>query len=451
MPGTINRRAVRWLRGQLPELVAAGTISSENAAAIERHYGPVEPRTNFGFVILATIGAVLVGAGIILLVAHNWDDLSRAVRTVIAFIPLLLALGLVGFVLMQRNDSRPWREAVSIFDFAAVATSISLISQTYQIQGSFAEFLRVWLLLCIPVIYLLRASVGAAVYVIGTIAWLFSREMAFFVRTPDPMFFWILFLLVVPYFLFRFFENRGSRETAGLAIVMTIALVFGMGFTADFAKSDFGGIAFAGLLTTIYLCGMKFFPRTGERLPIVALLGGIGIGVTAIVLSFESSWHMTRESFWGQRTLGANVALALEFLFPLVAICLAAVDVVRRRFQFSLVAASFPVVTALAWGVANLGVSADPNLYRTRCSFAAAALMNAYALWLGIDILMRGIRSNSIARANFGLLLIAALAFSRFFDSELSFVTRGLGFILVGAGFLIANILMFKKRTAAAA
>ena len=46
---------------------------------------------------------------------------------------------------------------------------------------------------------------------------------------------------------------------------MTIALVWGMGFTAEFTKSDLGGIAFAGLVTLIYLCGMKFFPRTGER------------------------------------------------------------------------------------------------------------------------------------------------------------------------------------------
>jgi uncharacterized membrane protein len=144
VPGSTNRRAVRWLHGQLPELVAAGAISSENAAAIERHYGSVESRTNFGFVILATVGAAMVGAGIVLLIAHNWDDFTRPARTVIAFIPLLIALGLIGFVLMQRNESRPWREAVAIFDFAAVATSISLISQTYQIQGSFADFMRVF-------------------------------------------------------------------------------------------------------------------------------------------------------------------------------------------------------------------------------------------------------------------------------------------------------------------
>ncbi|HLW34072.1 MAG TPA: DUF2157 domain-containing protein [Chthoniobacterales bacterium] len=449
MAGTINRRAVRWLRGQLPELVAAGAISSENALAIDRHYGSAEARSNFGFVLLATVGTALVGAGIVLLIAHNWDDFTRAARTVIAFIPLIVALGLVGFVLTQRNESRPWREAVAIFDFAAVATSISLISQTYQIQGTFADFMRVWLLLCLPAFYLLRASVAAAVYVLGTIVWLFAREMAFFVRTPNPMFFWFMFLLAIPYFLFRFFENRASRETGALAIVMTIALVFGLGFSADFAKTDLGSVAFAGLMTLIYLFGMKFFPPANERLHIIALLGGIGIGITAIVLSFESSWHMTREFFWGPRTLGGNICFVLQFAFPVAAVCLAVTGFLRRNFQFSVAAAVFPIVTAIIWGVANLCQAGhSESQYRTDCTFAASALMNAYTLWLGIDILTRGIRSNSIARANFGLLLIAVLAMARFFDSELSFVTRGLGFILVGAGFLIANVVLFKKRAA---
>ena len=452
MVGSINRRAVRWLRGQLPELVAAGAISSENARAIERHYGSVETRTNFGFVILATLGAALVGAGIILIIAHNWDDLSRGTRTVIAFLPLLIAQVFVAFVLVRRNESRPWREAVAVFDVAAVATAISLISQTYQIQGSFADFMKVWLLLSIPIVYLLRTTLGAVVYVIGTIVWLCAREMAFFLRAPNPMFFWILFLLVIPYFLIRYWKDRDSRETATLGIVLTIALVFGLGFTADFAKTDLGGVAFAGLLTAIYLCGIKFFPRTDERLHIVALLGGIGIGVTAVMLSFESSWHMSREFFWGPRPLAGNIAFALELLFPIVAIGLAALDILRRRFQFSLAAALFPIVTAIVWGVANLcPPPAAEHLHKTDCSFAAAALINAYALWLGIDILIRGIRSNSVARANFGLLLLVALAFSRFFDSELSFVTRGLGFIVVGAGFLVANILLFKRRSAAVA
>jgi uncharacterized membrane protein len=437
--GSTNRRAVQWLRGQLPELVAAGAISSENARAIERHYESVKARANFGFVILAAVGAALVGAGIILLIAHDWDDLSRATRTVIAFLPLLIAQALVVFVLMRRDESRPWREAVAIFDVAAVATAISLISQTYQIQGSFAEFMRVWLLLSIPIVYLLRTTLGAIVYIIGTIAWLFSREIAFFVRSPNPLFFWLLCLLVIPYFLIRFRNDRDSRETASLAVALTVAAIFGLGLTADFAKTDLGGIAFAGLFAAIYLCGIKFFPRTDGRLHIVALLGGVAIGVTAIVLSFESSWHMSHSINWGERSAASNIGLALELLFPLVAVCLAGLEILRRRFEFSLTAASLPIVAAIVWGIAK---SCD-------CSFIAAAIINCYALLLGIDILARGIRTRSVARANFGLLLIAALAISRFFDSELSFVTRGLGFIVVGAGFLIANILLFRKRVSA--
>lgn len=450
MPGSINRRAVRWLRGQLPELVAAGVISSENAGAIERHYASVDTRSNFGFVILATVGAALVGAGIILLIAHNWDDLSRATRTVIAFIPLVIAHALIVFVLLRRNESRPWREAVAVFDVAAVATAISLISQTYQIQGTFAEFMKVWLLLSIPIVYLLRTTLGAVVYLIGTIVWSFSREIGSFVRTPNPMFFWILFLLVIPYFLIRYRQDRDSRETASLGIGLTVALVVGLGFTADFAKSDLGSLAFAGLFTAVYLGGIKFFPRADQRLSIIALLGGIGIGVTAVVLSFESNWHMTREFFWGKRTLGQNTAFTLEFLFPIIAILFAAFEILRRKIEFSFVAVVFPIVTAITLVIANLCGRPSDRLANAGCSFTAAALMNAYALWLGIDILTRGIHSNSLARANFGLVLIAALALSRFFDSELSFVTRGLAFILVGAGFLAANIILFRKRSAAA-
>jgi uncharacterized membrane protein len=444
VPGTINRRAVRWLRGQLPELVAAGAISSENAAAIERHYGPVESRTNFGFVILATVGSALVGAGIILLIAHNWDDLSRAVRTVIAFIPLLIALALIGFVLIQRDESRPWREAVAVFDMAAVATAISLISQTFQVQGTFDSFMRVWLLLSIPIVYLLRTTFGAVVYVVGTIVWLFDR-WGILGTQQNPNFAWLSLLLVVPYFLLRYRQDPDSRETTILATVMLLTSVMALGLTADFSKAGLGCIAFAGLLTAIYLCGMKFFPRQDERLHTVALLGGIGLGVTAIVLGFEGTWHASHTVSWGERSAYQNLGVIIELLFPVVAICLGGWDLIRKQWRFSLSAATFPIVAAIAWWIAR---SCDSSS-NTRCTFAAAAVINGYTLLLGIDILMRGIRTHSIARANFGLVLIAALAVARFFDSDLSFVTRGLGFIVVGAGFLFANIVLFKKRVAA--
>jgi uncharacterized membrane protein len=447
MAGVRNRRAIRWLRSQLPELVSSGVINSENARAIERHYEQHQPRTNFAFVILAVLGSALVGAGIILLIAHNWDELSRATRTTIAFLPLLIAQALVVFTLTRRNESRPWREAAAIFDVAAVATAISLISQTYQLQGTFAEFIRTWLLLSIPIVYVLRTSLGAIAYVIGSVLWLFARWGVFSSR-GNPTLFWPLLLLVIPYVVIRFRSDRDSRETATLVIILALAALFGVGATADFADANIGGITYAGLATGIYLCGIKFFPQQAGRLHPLALVGGIAIGIVAIVLSFESSWHMTYHVTWIPRSWQANVAVAVELLFPLTALCLAGFDLLRRHAEFSPSAALLPIVTAVAWGIASLCGFPNGPWQSTRCSFAAATMMNLYALLLGIDILARGIHTNSIARANFGLLLIAALAICRFFDSDLSFMIRGIGFIVVGLGFLVANVLLFKRRTA---
>ena len=76
-----------------------------------------------------------------------------------------------------------------------------------------------------------------------------------------------------------------------------------------------------------------------------------------------------------------------------------------------------------------------------------------YAMGLGtpaqlVELIARGLRADSLTRVNFGLAVIAALAIARFFDTDLSFVTRAIGFIVIGLGFLATNFILFKKRRA---
>ena len=115
----VNQRAIRWLRAELPALVSSGTISDENAKAIERYYeASAGGGRKTGVVLLAAVGSILVAAGIVLLIAHNWNEFSPPVRSVIAFLPLLAAQGLSIFVLMRRNESKAWRECAAIFNVA---------------------------------------------------------------------------------------------------------------------------------------------------------------------------------------------------------------------------------------------------------------------------------------------------------------------------------------------
>ena len=446
MPGAINKGAVRWLRGQLPELVASGVISSENARAIERHYESAEAKPSFGFVLLAGIGSALVGAGIVLLVAHNWDQLGRVTRTAIAFLPLILAQLLGIFVLFRRTESRPWRESAAIFDMAAAATTISLVSQTYQIQGSFADFMVLWLLLTIGVVYLFRTIFGAVGYIAGTVAWLMARDSTW-AGHRGPTLFWLFLALLLPYFIWSIARDRTSRETAVLSVFLLLAAAIGLGFSAESAQAGIGGIAFAGFFAAAYLAGMKLSDDFAKHVPAAALLSGIGIGVTTIVLSFKETWHPHTFSSVADNSAPA-VGVGIQLFFPVVAIALLIWDFLKkRRIAFSVAIAVAPLVAGLAWLVCN----ADPEPNRgsdSPYSLAAAVIINIYALVLGAELIARGTRANSFVRANFGLLVIAALAIARFFDSDLGFVTRGLGFIVVGTMFLVANWSFFRRQAA---
>ena len=448
MGSAVNQRAVRWLRSELPALVASGTISDENAKAIERYYeGKKGGSSKVGVVLLSAVGSILVAAGIVLLIAHNWDDFSRPVRSVIAFVPLIAAQALSAFVLMRRNESKAWRECAAIFNVAAIGAAISLVSQTYQISGSLANFILVWILLGLPLVYLLRTTLGAITYLIGAVVWIGVREN---VSGFDPVYFWLLLLLVVPYFAMLYRKNRGSGETAGLVIVLAIAAAIGLGYTADYAKANLGILAFAGFYTVTYICGIEFFPAANSgRPPLLALLAGIAIGAMTIVLTFADIWGNGSTSWLSEPDLAKKMCAAIELSFPFGAVVLAVWTFMRRRPQFSVLAAAFPVVAAVGLCLTALCPGRELDSYHTSCNSTAAILFDVYALALGIELIARGLRAESAARTNFGLLVIAALGIARFFDSDLSFVTRAIGFIVIGVGFILTNVVLFKKRSAA--
>jgi hypothetical protein len=106
-----------------------------------------------------------------------------------------------------------------------------------------------------------------------------------------------------------------------------------------------------------------------------------------------------------------------------------------RKISFNWGAAWFPlfVLLALAPGVAE-GSNWMP------------LVMNVYVLALGVFTLVRGVRGDSLFSMNEGMLLVSALVVCRFFDSDYGFIARGVAFILIGCGFLAANVLVLAKR-----
>ena len=86
----------------IQELIKADIISQETADKIQNYYQKKRGQSaNRLFIVFGILGAILVGLGIILILAHNWDELSRTTKTIFAFLPLLIGQAFCGFAYFE--------------------------------------------------------------------------------------------------------------------------------------------------------------------------------------------------------------------------------------------------------------------------------------------------------------------------------------------------------------
>ena len=438
-----DRSGIRWLLAELPELVSGGLLTQETADALRQHYSaqPSETRRRLGFILSAILGSLLVGAGVVLLVAHNWDFLTRPIRCAIAFTPLVLSQALAGFVLLRRPASTAWRETAAILNVAAIGTAMALVSQTYQIQGDFARFILVWMLLTLPIVYLFQTSFGLSAYFVGATVWVLSsaKSSHFFGAQPNDLWVWLLLALGIPAFVTLLRQNRQGYGTLLASTVLAVAAAFSLGQTDDIGAQSFWRCSFAGFWTVVYLTGAVYFKdwRPTRPHPLVAA-GWIGILSVAVFLTFQNSWR-TRQwqnaVYLVPRHYPDALAAGIQIAWVLAALLFAAYAFWKER-ESNLAPAVFAPVALAAWGIAK----------QTGNPLVPSLLLNFFMLALGLFTLVRGIRAGSAYEANLGMLVIAILAVARFFDSDFEFVVRGLAFIAIGLGFLATNLIVFKRK-----
>jgi uncharacterized membrane protein len=418
-----SESGVRWLHQQLPELVSKGVISGDAAAALRQHYGA--PRAGGGVSLLvaatAVVGALLIGSGIILLLAANWDNFPRAVRTVFAFVPLLVSQALGAFVLLRKADSTGWRESAAILNSLAVAAAIALVGQIYHIPGNPSTFFLAWMLLVLPVVYLLRSAAATLLFLWLAMTWMMNDQT---LRWPWG---WLLAGAMVPFILTMM--RHGGMRAWWLAMAAMICGGVLLGATSAEAHLHAMWIlAFAGYFGVLYVGGVALRP---DELHPFRWLGFAAIGVLSLVFTYGWFWQhgsLTRTSVGG---IIATVVCALV----LVAGVGAAVLGLMRGVPVNPFAAAFPLVALVAY---SLAVLVEPWL--------AQLLLNLYVLGLSVTALRSGLERGRFAEANAGMLLLTALIVMRFFDTDVGFLVRGLAFIAAGAGFLLVNMILLKRR-----
>jgi hypothetical protein len=424
----MNKEAA-WLLAELAGLVEKGVLDEGSAQRLRAHYASAAggSRLSWGMVLLATGGAALVGLGVILIFAHNWENWVPGVRVALSLAPLLL--GQAACFLALRSGSRAWAEGAGLFTAIAAGAAIALIAQTYQFGGDLPRFLLTWTLLAVPLAYLLGASSVACAAWLLALAWIIAvRESQWWVQAgtvPEGLrhvAFLGLFALPLPYLAGEIRRDRGSARVAWMLRVALAVFVIGLAVATAYEEGEALVLVYAALAALGALSGERYFAGAqglwGNPL---AGAGRFGVYLLALFLSGE----MGEALEWPQSPL---------LLLALVAGLAAAALAWRcARGGRVLLPALLALFAPLVYAVPVLGGA------------AGLVLANAYALVLAGATIRAGLRDGRLALATEGAALLAALVLVRFFDSDMSYVVRGVGFITCGAGFF-AGMLWLRRQ-----
>ncbi|MEM9856228.1 MAG: DUF2157 domain-containing protein [Bacteroidota bacterium] len=420
------------IQKDIRELVSANVISEETAKEISAYYQrkKSEPNNRL-FIVFGILGAILVGLGIILIIAHNWDDLSKPTKTVFAFLPLVIGQILCLYAILKRQGETAWKEGAGAFLTFAIGASISLISQIYNIPGDLSSFMLTWMLLTAPLIYLLRSSIVSLLYIAG-ITYYVSETAYWSYPYSEPWPYWGMLLFMLPYYYQLFKKQTESNFTLFHHWLVPLSLTITLGSIAV-KHEELLFVTYMSLFGLFYGIGHSLhFKDRSTRSNGYKIIGSLGTAGLLLVLSFNEVWKdLFRTSF------AESVWLSPEFLATFLLIILTTYMIwynYQKDKTIKPISFTF-LVFALIFSIGQYDV-------------IAALLINLLVFAMGILTVLEGAKKDNLGILNYGLLIITALVMCRFFDTNISFVLRGLLFVGVGVAFFLTNMWMLKKRRA---
>ena len=417
----------------IAKLIDAGIVSPETAQKIERYYqNKKRSSTNRLFIAFGILGAILISLGIILIIAHNWDELSRTTKTIFTFLPLVSTQLLCAFVLLKKSDNKTWIESATTLLFFAIGACIALISQVYNIPGNLSTFLLIWMLLALPLIYVMKSSIAPLLYLIG-ITYYAAETSYFDFPSTTSYAYWGLLIAVLPQYFLAIKNYPKSNFTSVENWLIPLSTTIALGTLAS-GVGYFLYVAYFSLFGLFLNIGNNEFFKDHKLInnP-YHVIGTIGTVILLFVSSFEGFWMeisyqntelgnwFSYQSFW--------VSIGLSLLAILYLLKQQKNKSIRELPIFSPIFIIFFILFGIGQYTPTVRI-----------------LINIMILILSILTIVEGAKKEHLGILNFGLAIITLWIIIRFLNTDLSFVIRGLLLMAIGVGFFIANYWMLKKR-----
>jgi hypothetical protein len=214
---------------------------------------------------------------------------------------------------------------------------------------------------------------------------------------------------------------------------MPLSLVITLGTFID-RNDEFGFLMYVILFGMYYTIGkIPFFDDQKLRRNGYVILGSLGTVILLLITSFNGMWDFNFE-----RMSINSQEFYISLVLFLITFGVLAYSFSKRWIKgFNLFHFVFVLFTILFF----IGMTDD---------LIPTISINLLVLALGLVTIKIGTDKFHFGILNYGLLIITSLVVCRFFDTDMSYVIRGLLFVSVGVGFFMTNYFMLKKQKSVA-
>ena len=431
-------KRTRWLSSEIDQWVSGGVISGDQASRIRALYQEPPGLMSLGLVVFSSIGAVVVGLGIILLFAHNWHAIPKFGK--LSIILGTLAAAHAGGILAGQRDG--WRrqlsEALFLLGTMAFGAGIWLVAQVYNIDEHFPAGFLIWGLGALAMAWAIQSvpqAIAATILLTiwdGTEMFHFQASMAWApvlvavglgtlalrLRSAVLTAFVLASFSLLLVFHGSFYD--GPYGAWADAYAMSVLLVAGAGilgdrFTTEKQRGVLAFFGYGGFFLCSYIRSFRFFGNSlsGPRINDFQLdpwVGWLGFGYRWLLFAAAIAAFGLLVARWVRG--GRGLATIGDWIYPIALI----------YGEFSWVS---------IYGAQNR--IPGPYYAGYNGDMGAFVAFNLVCLAVAITGMVRGCRYGNLRQTVLGSLLLSAVVLARFYDMPGSLSTKGVVFIALGA------------------
>lgn len=413
-------------------------MADAQANALRERY-PVEDVTAWGRIILSSIGAVIIGLGVILFFAYNWADMHKFLKLAVVLGSVALAHGAGLYFSRQVSTNDSLKEGCYLLGTMLFGSGIWLVSQIYHIDDHYPNGIFAWGIGALLLAWAAPSVIQGLMAVVLITAWAMIEIIDFQQAHLEGVLL-VLFGIVPLAWLQR------SRPLLLMALIAFGTLytfyTFNVADMLDvvYANRTAYFLAFYSLFAlvcmSVVLSNLVYLTRFPESRRVIAFVGYAAYLTLLYALSYQD---IPKELLKGFVLSGSIHWLC--FLVPLAAVlCVSGVYVYTRTWRhlrgfenaaLTLVGLSLTLLLITAFMSGGHWYALRGTMY---WAFSLIFISHAILFILG------GTKQVDWKKTTLGCLMFVAIVVPHFLELFDSLLIRSLVFLLVGIGvFAVGN------------